>query len=284
MTATLAARTDTAPAVVPAGRIDPATWWRHTLVFARRNAAHVRQIPEKLFDVTIQPLMFVLLFAYVFGGAIDVGGPYREFLLAGIMVQSLTFGLVGPASAMATDLTEGVLDRFRSLPTARSSYLGGHVLAELGAMTLSLVLMVLAGLLVGWRTHTDLLHLGVAAALLLLFASSMIAVGTYLGLVVRTPDAVMGIAFPVAFPLTFISGAFVPLDSLPTVLEHVAAWNPITTMVAAVRELFGNPDVASSVSSWPLDRPVFAGFLWSGAILAVFVPLCLARFKVRTTG
>lgn len=262
------------------------TWWSHTVTYARRNLAHVRQIPEKLSDVTVQPVMFVLLFAFVLGGAIEVGGgsSYREFLVGGILIQTLAFGLVGPAVSLATDVNEGVIDRFRTLPTARSSYLAGHYLAELAAMCLAIVILLATGFAVGWRVHTDVPHVAVALTLLLLFASAMIAVGSYIGLLVRTPDSVMGIAFPTVFPLTFISGAFVPIDSLPTALEHVAAWNPITTLVAATRELFGNPDAPATVTSWPLQQPVLAAFGYCAIILAVMVPACLRRYRARTTG
>ena len=124
------------------------------MVFARRHVEHIRQIPEKLLDVTLQPLMFVLLFAYVFGGAIGVeGGNYREYLIGGILIQSLAFGMVGPAMSIATDLTEGVIDRFRSLPVRRTSYLVGHWIAELSGMALATVLILTAGFVVGWRTH-----------------------------------------------------------------------------------------------------------------------------------
>ncbi len=192
-------------------RATRSSWWSDTRVYAGRNLRHIREIPEKLLDVTLQPLMFVLLFAYVFGGAIAVqGSNYREYLIAGILLQSLAFGLTGPATAIATDLTEGVIDRFRSLPSARSAYLSGHVLAELAGMGLSIVILLASGLLVGWRTHTDPLHVGGALGLLVLFAATMVVAGTLLGLLVRTPDAVMGVAFTVIFPLTFISNAFVP--------------------------------------------------------------------------
>lgn len=258
-------------------------WWSHTWVYARRRLAHIRQVPEKLFDVTLQPLMFVLLFAFVFGGAIDVGGSYREFLVGGILIQSLAFGLVGPAISMATDLNEGVIDRFRSLPAARSSYLAGHYVAELAGLVVSICVLLSAGFLVGWRVHTDVVHVAVALALLVAFASAMIAVGTFIGMVVRTPDSVLGVAFPTVFPIVFVSGAFVPVNTLPSVLEHAAAWNPVTTVIAAVRELFGNPPSPVSVSSLPLEQPVLWSFLYCAAILGVMAPLCLRRFRSRTT-
>jgi ABC-2 type transport system permease protein len=259
-------------------------WWSDTLVFAGRNIEHIRQIPEKLLDVTLQPLMFVLLFSYVFGGAIAVaGGSYREYIIAGILVQSLGFGLVGPATSIATDLTEGVIDRFRALPAAPGSYLSGHYLAELAGMVLSGVVLLGAGLVVGWRTHQDLLHVGMAVLLLAAFASAMIWVGTWIGLVVRTPDAVMGLAFALVFPLTFLSSAFVPIDALPNVLQWVASWNPISVVVAAVRELFGNPVAPITKHTWPLDHPVAASWLYSGAVLALAVPASLRRYRMRTS-
>jgi len=260
------------------------SWWSDTRVYAARNLRHIREIPEKLLDVTLQPLMFVLLFAYVFGGAIAVqGGNYREYLIAGILLQSLAFGMTGPATAIATDLTEGVIDRFRSLPSARSAYLSGHVLAELAGMGLSITILLGTGLLVGWRTHTDPLHVAGALGLLVLFAAAMVVAGTLLGLAVRTPDAVMGVAFTVIFPLTFVSSAFVPIESMPDVLQHIAASNPISVLGAAIRELFGNPTAPVAVHSWPLEHPVIAGVAYCVAALAITVPLCLRRYKARTT-
>jgi ABC transporter DrrB family efflux protein len=259
------------------------TLWRDTMVFARRNLEHIRQIPEKLLDVTIQPLMFVLLFAYVFGGAIHVGGGnYREYIIGGILVQSLAFGMMGPATAIATDLTEGVIDRFRSLPARRAAYLLGHYVAELGGMALSIVVLLGAGLIVGWRTHQDVWHLGAAALLLLAFASAMIWVGTWMGMLVRSPDAVMGVAFVVVFPLTFLSSAFVPIESLPNALQWVASWNPISVMVAAVRELFGNPVAPVTKHTWPLEHPTLAAALCCAVVLAFGVVGALRRYKART--
>ncbi len=259
-------------------------WWRDSLVFAGRNIEHIRQIPEKLLDVTVQPLMFVLLFAYVFGGAINVGGGnYREYIIAGILLQSLAFGMTGPATSIATDLTEGVIDRFRSLPANRIAYVTGHYLAELAGLGLSIVVLLAAGLVVGWRTHTDALHIGTALLLLLTFASAMIWVGTWIGLKVRTPDAVMGVGFTVVFPLTFLSNAFVPISSLPNVLQWIAAWNPISVMVAAVRELFGNPLSPLVKHTWPLEHPVVAAFGYCIVILAITVPASLRRYRVRTS-
>ncbi len=266
------------------GRTPLRLWWSDTLVFAGRNIEHIRQIPEKLLDVTLQPLMFVLLFAYVFGGAIAIsGGNYREFIIGGILIQSLAFGLTGPATAISTDLTEGVIDRFRSLPATRTAYLSGHYVAELAGMALSVVVLLGAGLIVGWGLHNDALHVTGAFLLLFLFCSAMIWIGTYIGLVVRTPDAVMGVGFVVVFPLTFLSNAFVPIDSMPNVLQWVAAWNPVSVVVAAVREMFGNPASTVGKHTWPLDHPIPAAFMYCALLLLVFVPASLRRYRTRTS-
>ena len=254
------------------------------MVFARRNVEHIRQIPEKLIDVTLQPLMFVLLFAFVFGGAIHTGaGSYREFLIGGILVQSLAFGMMGPATSIATDLTEGVIDRFRSLPASRSAYLLGHYVAELAGLVLSIVVLTGAGLLVGWRTHSSVTDVIGAFLLLLLFSSAMIWLGTWLGMVVRSPDAVMGLMFVIVFPLTFVSNAFVPIQSMPSWLQGVASWNPVSVIIAAVRELFGNPQAPLTHHVWPLEHAVPVAWLSCSLVLAIAVPMALRRYRFRTS-
>jgi ABC-2 type transport system permease protein len=256
-----------------------------SLVIARRSLAHVRQIPEKLFDVTVQPLMFVLLFAYVFGGVIAIpDGNYKEYLIGGVLVQTIAFGIVGPATSMATDMKEGIVDRFRSLPMARSAFLSGHLIAELAAAMLAVTVLALSGLIVGWRVHADVPHALAAFALLLLFAFAMLWIGTLIGVVVRSPDAVMGIAFIFIFPLTFLSNVFVPAGGLPDGLRAVAEWNPVGVMVAAVRTLFGNPTALPAHPAWPLAHPVVSSLVACAALLAIAVPLTLWRFRVRTTG
>jgi ABC transporter DrrB family efflux protein len=256
-----------------------------TLAFTGRNLEHVRQIPEKLIDVTLQPLMFVLLFAYVFGGVIHIpDGSYKSYLLGGILVQTLTFGVMGPGVAIATDLTEGILDRFRSLPASRSAYLYGHLLAEQLAATLGIVVMTLTGLLIGWRIESDALHAIGGFALLALIAVTMLWIGTLLGLLARTPDSVQGVVFVVIFPLTFVSSVFVPLGGLPDGLRQVAEYNPISAFAAGVRTLFGNPTALPPGEPWPLAHPVASSLLWCFGVLAIVVPLAVRRFRVRTTG
>jgi len=254
------------------------------LVVTRRQLLQVPRVPELLVFSTIQPIMFVLLFAFVFGGAIAVNGSnYREYIIGGILMQSLAFGMVGPATAIATDLTEGVIDRFRSLPASRIAYLLGHYTAELAGMLLSIVVLLAAGLAVGWRAHTGPIRIGAAIVLLVAFASSMIWIGTWIGLKVRAPDAVMGVAFVVIFPLTFVSNAFVPIATLPTALQWFASWNPISVMVSAVRALFGNPSAPLANPSLPLRHPVPWAFIYCAVILAIAVPATIRRYKARTS-
>jgi ABC-2 type transport system permease protein len=272
----------TLPAPTPAVR---ARWLvSDSLALARRNLSHVRQIPEKLLDVTLQPLMFVLLFAYVFGGAISVpGGSYREYIIGGILVQSIAFGMMGPGVSIASDLGEGMVDRIRSLPTSRSAYLLGHFIAELGAALIAIVVLAGTGFIVGWSIDSSVFEAIGGFALLVLFASAMIWLGTLLGVIARSPDSVQGVVFMTVFPLTFLSNAFVPVDGLPDGLRQVADWNPISAVVAAVRTLFGNPMALPADASWPLAHPVIAAVLWSIAILAIAAPLSIARFRGRTT-
>jgi ABC-2 type transport system permease protein len=255
------------------------------LILARRNLEHVRQIPEKLLDVTLQPLMFVLLFAYVFGGVIHVpDGSYHEYLMGGILIQSLAFGIMGPGVSMATDMGEGIVDRFRSLPMSRSSFLFGHLLAEMAAIVLSVVVLSGAGLIVGWGVHASVLEAAAGFGLVLLFACAMLWVGTLLGVVARSPDAVQGFVFMLVFPLTFVSNAFVPAGGLPDGLQQVAEYNPFSTMAAAVRTLFGNPTALPSDAAWPLQHPVISAVAWCLIVLAIAVPLTLRTYRARTTG
>ena len=256
-----------------------------SLVLARRNLEHVRQLPEKLLDVTLQPIMFTLLFAYVFGGVISIpDGNYREYLIGGVLVQSLAFGIMGPATAIASDLGEGVVDRFRTLPMTRSAYLTGHVLAEVGAVMIAITVLSLSGLVVGWRIHADLPHAVAGYGLVLLFAFSMVWLGTWLGLIVRSPDAAQGVVFMVVFPMTFLASTFVPIGGLSPVLAALASWNPISAITAAVRELFGNPTGMPADPAWPLRHPLAAALGWCALILVISVPLALRRFRIRTTG
>jgi len=256
-----------------------------SLVVARRSLAHIRQIPEKLLDVTVQPLMFVVLFAFVFGKVIAIPhGSYRSYLIGGILVQTLGFGIFGPATSMATDLGEGILDRFRSLPMHRWAFLVGHLIAELGAYAVAIVVMVASGLIVGWRIDSDVPHAIAAFGLLALLAFTMLWLGTLLGVVARSPDVVTGIGFMTIFPLTFVATTFVPAAGLPDGLRQFAEYNPISCWAAGVRSLFGNPTATPVHAAWPLSHPVAGSVLWCLALIALVAPTTLWAYRRRTTG
>lgn len=264
-----------------------ATRWRWTvsdaLTMTRRNLTHVRHVPEKLIDVTLQPLMFVLLFAYIFGNAIDVpDGSYREYLMAGIFVQTMAFAVASTAVSISDDLAKGAVERFRSLPMSRSAVLVGRAIADLGASLLGLAVMCSAGLVVGWGIHSSVPEALAAFALLLLFGFAMAWVGMLLGLLVRAPDAAQGIAFVTLFPLTFGANAYVSIQDLPGVLQRIAEWNPLSAVIAACRRLFGNPTGLPADPVWPLAHPVLASILWCAAITALTLPLAVRRYSRAT--
>jgi ABC-2 type transport system permease protein len=273
-------------AVLDPTEVSRATRWRWTasdaLTMTRRNLTHVRHVPEKLIDVTLQPLMFVLLFAYVFGNAIAVSdGSYREYLMAGIFVQTLAFAVAGTAVSIADDMAKGAVERFRSLPMSRSAVLVGRAVADLGASLIGLVVMCAAGVVVGWGIHSRVPEALAGFGLLLLFALAMACVGTLLGLLVRAPDAAQGIAFVTLFPLTFGANAYVSVQDLPSALQTAADWNPLSAVITACRELFGNPTGLPADPAWPLAHPVTASILWCLATIAVCLPLAVRRYIAR---
>jgi ABC transporter DrrB family efflux protein len=251
------------------------------VVVAKRNLIKVKRVPDLLVFSTLSPIMFVLLFAYVFGSAIPVPGlNYREFLMAGIFAQTVVFGSTITGYSLAEDLQKGIIDRFRSLPMSRSAVLVGRTTADVANNVIVLVVMSLTGLLVGWRIRTSLLEAIAAFALLLLFAYAMSWVMAVVGLLVRTPEVVNNASFILIFPLTFIANTFVPTNNFPTVLRAIADWNPISAVAQAARELFGNVSpLAPKPTAWPLQHPELYVLFWVAVILAVFVPLAVAMYK-----
>lgn len=250
-------------------------------VVARRSLRHMRREPETLSDASFQPIMFVLLFTYVFGGAITVpGGSYEEYLIPGIFAQTMIFcGTFGVGMAIAGDRANGVMDRFRSLPIARGAVIGGHALARLLRIALPLVLMTICGLAVGWRIHTDVAHAAAAYGLLVVFAFAMIWIGVLLGSMLPGPEAVQGITIVLVFPLSFVASTFVPTHTMPGVLRTFAEWNPLSGLAGALRGLFGNPGAqAGADAPWPLQHPVLYTLLCSALVIAVCAPLAINRF------
>jgi ABC-2 type transport system permease protein len=254
-------------------------------VVAKRNLIKIRRVPEVLVFVLISPIMFVLLFAYVFGGAIDVPGvSYREFLIAGIFAQTVVFGATFTGAGLAEDIQKGIIDRFRSLPMARSAVLVGRTASDIVYNVLSLVVMASTGLLVGWRIRSSLLDALGGFLLLLLFAYAFSWVMAWVGLVVPSPEVVNNASFIVIFPLTFIANTFVPSETLPPVLRTIAEWNPVSAVTQATRELFGNTAPGAPVpDAWALQHPVAYSLVWAALILLVFVPLSVRRFERATS-
>jgi ABC-2 type transport system permease protein len=253
-------------------------------VITKRNLIKVKRVPDLLVFATVSPIMFVLLFRYVFGGAIRVPGgvSYAEFLIPGIFAQTVVFGSTITGYTLAQDLQQGLIDRFRSLPMSRSAVLVGRTLADAASNLISIAVMALTGVIVGWRIHTSVPQALAGFLLLVLFAFSISWLMALVGLLVRTPEVVNNASFIVIFPLTFISNAFVPLQSLPSVLQAFAEWNPVSTVVQAARELFGNTS-GPPPDSWPMQHAALYTVLWAAVFLAVFVPLSVRTYQRTAT-
>ncbi|HUR52013.1 MAG TPA: ABC transporter permease [Mycobacteriales bacterium] len=251
-------------------------------VVVRRNLIKVWRVPEVLMYTLISPIMFVLLFAYVFGSAIDLEGTnYREFLIAGVFAQTVIFGSTWTGASLAEDMQKGVIDRFRSLPMARTAMLVGRTSSDIVINALSIAVMACTGLLVGWRIRTSVWEAIAGFALLLFFAYAFSWVMALVGLVVPGPEVVNNASFMVIFPMTFIANTFVPLENLPGVLKVFAEWNPVSAVTQATRDLFGNGAGVKAVSdAWPITHPVLYTILWGLLILAVFVPLSTRQYRL----
>jgi ABC transporter DrrB family efflux protein len=242
-----------------------------TLVIAERNLVRLPRAPELLVAFTVQPIMFVLLFRYVFGGAIKTPGySYADFLIPGIIVQNIAFGGFVTALGLNEDLHKGLIDRFRSLPMARPGVLAGRTLADVVTNALSATILVVTGLLIGFSFHTSVLHAIGGFGLLLLFGYAFSWVFAFLGMLVSTAEAANSVGFIAVFPLTFISSAFVPVYSMPAVLRAFAEVNPFTITVDAMRSLWLGA---------PAGNNVWGAGVWGVAIIAVFAPLAVARYR-----
>jgi len=273
-----------APATRP--RVAGAGWVRQVLTLVRRNLTHIKRMPESLADVTIQPVMFVLLFAYVFGGSITIPGVnYKEWLLPGIMAQTMAFSSFVVAIGLNADIGTGVIDRLRSLPIRRSSVLVARSLSSLIHSMIGVVVMSLTGLLIGWRIHHGILKGLLGFGLLLLFGFAMIWVGILIGSRLRSVEAVQGVMFTTMFPITFLANTFASPQGMPPWLRLLAEWNPISALVQAMRDLWGNEGLPLPAdAALPLHHPVLATVLWSVALSAVLAPSAVRAFVRRTSG
>ncbi len=249
-------------------------------VVAKRNLIKIKRVPEVLIWTTMSPIMFVLLFALVFGNAIDVPGvDYREFLIAGVFAQTVIFGSTFTGAGLADDMTKGIIDRFRSLPMSRSAVLVGRTASDIVYNSTSIFVMTITGLVVGWRIRTGPLEAIGGFLLLLLFAYAVSWIMAYVGLKVSSVEVVQNDSFMFIFPMTFIANTFVRQDLLPGPLRTFAEWNPVSAVAQGVREAFGNTGSLPEPDVWSLANPVAYTIIWVGIILAVFVPLSVRQYR-----
>jgi ABC transporter DrrB family efflux protein len=264
--------------------ISPPSMLRASTTVVWRNLIHIKRMPEMLMDVTVQSVMFVLLFAYVFGGSINPPGDtsYKEFLLPGIMVQTMVFSSAVVAMGLTNDLQKGIVDRLKSLPISRSSVLVGRSISSLIHSSIGIAVMGVTGMLIGWRIRDGVVNGVLAFVLLLLFGFAMIWLGIWVGSLMRTVEAVQGFMFTVMFPLTFVANTFAPPESMPAWLRAIAEWNPVSALAQACRELWGNGLPAGPDAAWPLQHPVAVSIAWSVILTAAFAPLAVVAFRRRS--
>jgi ABC-2 type transport system permease protein len=249
-------------------------------VVAKRNLIKIRRVPELLIWTTMSPIMFVLLFALVFGESINVPGvDYKEYLIAGIFAQTVLFGSTFTGAGLAEDMTKGIIDRFRSLPMSRSAVLVGRTGSDIVYNSISIFVMTITGLIVGWRIHTGPLEAIEGFVILLVFAYAVSWIMAYVGLKVSSVEVVQNASFMFIFPLTFVANTFVVQTALPGPLRTFAEWNPVSAVAQAVREAFGNTGSLPEPDVWSLAHPVAYTFIWVAIILAIFIPLSVRQYK-----
>jgi ABC transporter DrrB family efflux protein len=254
-------------------------------VLTGRNLSHIAREPLQLSDVTVQPVLFTLLFVYVFGSGVVLphGGSYTSFAIAGLLALNLTTSAMGTAVGLSTDLNGGVIDRFRTLPMWRPAVLVGRSLADLLTAAICSTIVAVTGLAIGWRPEGS-----VAATIggfgVFLFFSYAVSWGcACLGILSKGPESAQGVGLVILFPLAFVSNALVPTQHMPGVLQVITDWNPVSAVTAAARELFKNPNPSATIHAWPMQHPVAASLLWSVALLVIFASLATVLYRRRTT-
>ncbi len=255
-------------------------------VMTWRNILHIMREPMQLSDVTIQPVLFTVLFVYVFGSGMVLPGhaSYTDFALAGLLTLNLVTSTMGTGVGLATDVSTGVVDRFRTLPMWRASVLIGRSVADLFSAVVCTVVIGVTGLLVGWRPTHSMASVVAGFALALLLSYALIWVMACLALLVKGPESATSLGFIVLFPLAFISDSLVPTLHMPAWLRAIANWNPVSSVTSAARQLFGNPNPVAAHGPWPVEHPLAAALLWCGLLIAVCAPLASVLFRRRTQG
>jgi ABC-2 type transport system permease protein len=251
-------------------------------IITRRQLLLLTRVPEVLIFSTIQPVMFVLLFRFVFGGSISTGQPggYVQLLMPGIFVQTVAFTLAGTASGLAEDMKKGLIDRFRSLPISQSALVIGRTLGDSLLNIVVLTVMGVAGYVVGWRPSAGLGNVALGFLFLLFFGYALSWVGVLVGLSASDARVVQNVSFIVTFPLTFLSNAFAPTTGMPRILQYFAEWNPVSTMVAACRQLFGlKNQFGATAGSFPSEHPLTTSLIYMVIIMLIFIPLSLRKYR-----
>jgi ABC-2 type transport system permease protein len=258
---------------------------RDVVSLTGRNLLHIKREPLQLSDVTVQPVLFTLLFVYVFGSGVVLpgGGSYTDFAIAGLLAMNLTTSAMGTAVGLSTDLGSGVIDRFRTLPMWRPAVLVGRSLADLMTAAICAGFVGVTGLAIGWRPDADLASVAAGFGIFLLFSYALSWGCACLGMVSKSPESAQGIGLVILFPLAIVSNALVPTEHMPALLQDLANWNPVSAVTTAARQLFGNPNPSESIHVWPMQHPILASLLWSVALVAIFAPLASSLYRRRTT-
>jgi ABC-2 type transport system permease protein len=251
-----------------------------------RNLVHIAREPLQLSDVTVQPLLFTLLFVYVFGAGVVLpnGGSYTAYAIAGLLALNLTTSSIGTAVGLSTDLGSGLVERLRTLPMWRPAVLVGRSLADLMTAALCSAIVGVTGLVIGWRPERGIVLALAGFAVVLLFSYALSWGCACLGMVSKGPESAQGTGLVILFPLAIVSNALVPTHHMPDVLRTIANWNPVSAVTAATRDLFGNPNPSAAIDTWPMQHPIVASLAWSIALLALFAPLATVLYRGRTTG
>jgi ABC transporter DrrB family efflux protein len=271
-------------APAPAHRTFLGSRWHDVVVLTRRNLIHIAREPLQLSDVTVQPVLFTLLFVYVFGSGVAIPGGYANFAIAGLMLLNLTTSAMGTAVGLSSDLSTGAIDRFRTLPMWRSAVLVGRSVADVLSAALCITIVAITGLVIGWRPDANVLSIAAGFAIPLFFSYALSWACACLGILSKGPESAQGVGLVIFFPLAIVSNAMVPTQGMPAWLQTIANWNPVSAVTSAARTLFHNPNPSAALHVWPMQHPVLAALAWSVAILLVFVPLAAHLYRRRTTG
>jgi ABC-2 type transport system permease protein len=257
---------------------------RDAVVLLRRNLVHMAREPLRLSEFTVQPVLFTLLFVYIFGSGVPVTGGYPAFAIAGLLAMNLVTSAIGTGIGLSADLATGVISRFRTLPMWRPAILVGRSACDLLTATLCTAMVAATGLAIGWRPASNIADIVAGFAIFLLFSCALSWGCACLGLIGKSPESAQGLGLVILFPLAIVSNALVPTAHMPAPIRLVADWNPVSAVTAAARHLWANPNPSEAIHAWPMQHPVAAALIWSVALIAILAPLATALYRRRTAG